>query len=197
MRIVDCVERVLGFDVETIGVVEPAVPRFRDNRQRPPVTGGVGLAMTHAPLNDGVANDTDAVRVGNHDGAFQKAGLLDPGDPGHFTVSVLRKPSSEYRIVHGIFTAGENGGYTGADRAFADFEFALAGNQRGVPDKDAGNVGDGILRARRAVEGNAEVARARFCLRFFLSLREKWNEEGKKDRKEKAGMMANHSFSQE
>ena len=51
-----------------------------------------------------------------------------------------------------------NGGDAGADRAFADFEFAAAGDERGVSDFYAFDVGDGVIRAGCAVEGDAEIA---------------------------------------
>ncbi len=57
-----------------------------------------------------------------------------------------------------VVAAGKNGGDAGADRTFSDFEFAAAGDERGVSDFDAFDVGDGVVRAGCAVEGNAEVA---------------------------------------
>ncbi len=57
-----------------------------------------------------------------------------------------------------IFAARKNGGDAGADRAFSDFELAAAGDERGVSDFYAVDVGDGVVRAGRAVEGDAEVA---------------------------------------
>lgn len=54
-----------------------------------------------------------------------------------------------------------NGGDAGADRAFTDFELAAAGNERGVSDFDAVDVGDGVVWPGVAVEGDAEVAGAR------------------------------------
>src|SRR5881394_2578067 len=158
---------MLGFYVEAVDVVKPAVPGFGNDRKRPPVPGGIGLAVIDAPLNHGVADDADAVRVGDHDGAFEESGFFDPGGAGHFTVSVLRKPSGDDGIGHGIFPARKNGGDAGADGAFSDLESSVAGNQSGVADEDAGNVGDGVVGAGSAVERNAEVAGARFV--FFLS----------------------------
>jgi hypothetical protein len=51
-----------------------------------------------------------------------------------------------------------DGGNAGADRAFSDFELAAAGDESGVSDFDAVDVGDGIIRAGVAVEGDAKVA---------------------------------------
>jgi hypothetical protein len=41
-------------------------------------------------------------------------------------------------------------------------ELAVAGDERGVADKDARDVGDGVEGAGCAVEGDAEVAGAGF-----------------------------------
>ena len=43
----------------------------------------------------------------------------------------------------------------------ADLQFSFTGDERGVADGDAGDVGDGVERAGRAVKGNAEIAGAR------------------------------------
>src|SRR4029077_7027333 len=104
-RGVDGVEGVLGLDVKPVDVVEPAVPRFGDDGERPPVAGRIGLAVRDAPLNDRVADHADAVRVGDHHWAFEEAGLFDPGRAGHFAVAVERPPAGEHRIAHGILAA--------------------------------------------------------------------------------------------
>src|SRR6267378_4719306 len=163
------VEGVLGFDVEAVDVVEPAVPSFCDDGERPPVAGGIGLAMSNTPLNDGVADDADAVRVGDHYGTFEKTGFFDPGRAGHFAVAIERPPSSKYGIHHGIYATGKNGRDAGSDRAIVDIALAFAGDERGVADGDPGNVGYGVERAGRAVKRNAQRARAGLGRRSFLS----------------------------
>src|SRR5258708_11166086 len=42
-----------------------------------------------------------------------------------------------------------------------------------MSDGDAGNIGDGVERARRAVKGDAEIQRARFCGWFVLGMKDK------------------------
>jgi len=54
------------------------------NRQRPPVTGGIRLAMRDAPLDDRVSYYADAVRVGDHHRAFEESGFFDPRCAGQF-----------------------------------------------------------------------------------------------------------------
>src|ERR1700687_4189617 len=51
-----------------------------------------------------------------------------------------------------------NSGDAGADRAFSDFELAVAGDERGVSYFYAVDVGDGVIRAGCTVEGDAKVA---------------------------------------
>src|SRR5690348_2915941 len=120
--------------------------------------------MSDPPLNDGIANDADAVRVGDHDRAFEEAGFFDPSGAGHFTVAVERPPAGHDGVIHGIFAARENGGDASAYGAFADLEFAIAGDERGVADEDAGNVANGVQRAGSAVERDAEITGARLLL---------------------------------
>src|SRR5712675_1222072 len=153
---------MLGLHVEAVDVVEPAVPGFGNNGQRPPVAGGIGLAVRDAPLDDRVAHHADAVRVGDHHRAFEEAGFFYPGGAGHFAIAVERPPAGKNRITHGILAARENRGDPGANGAFADLEFSLASNERGVADGDAGDVCDGIQRAWRSVERYAEITRAGF-----------------------------------
>src|SRR6267378_8517552 len=184
LRGFDGVESVLGFDVEAVDVVQPTIPGFSDDRQRPPVTAGVRLTVGNAPLNHGVANDADAVGIGDHHGALEKAGFLDPGGAGHLAVAILREPAGEDGIHHGIFTSRKYGGDASADGAFADDEFAFAGDERGVADEDARDVGDGVEGAWRAVEGNAEIAGTRFSGGFFLGWRRKDCNEQRIEQKE-------------
>jgi len=57
-----------------------------------------------------------------------------------------------------------NGGDAGTNGTFANFEFAFAGDERGVADFDSLHVGDGVVGAGCAVEGNAEITGARLGL---------------------------------
>ena len=50
VRGIEGVKCVRGLHVKAVDVVEPAVPGLRDDRQRPPVTCGIGLAVSDAPL---------------------------------------------------------------------------------------------------------------------------------------------------
>ena len=92
------------------------------------------MAVVDAPLNDRVADDADAVGVGDHHRAFEEAGFFDPSGASHFAVAIFGEPAGENGIARWIRTTREHRGDTGADRAFADLEFSFAGDERGVAD---------------------------------------------------------------
>ena len=151
----DRIEDVLWLDVQAIGVVQKTVIGLGDNGQRPEaIADGIrtGAAMMiRLPPDVGVAHGAHAVRVGDEDGAIDEPGFFHPGSAGHFAVAVLREPAAEGGSV-GIPAARPNHRHAGADR--------IAFNQSGVADLDAGDVGDGVQRARGAVERNAKIASA-------------------------------------
>jgi hypothetical protein len=158
---VEGVPRVFGVDVESVDVVEIAVPGFGDDRERPPVAFHVRRAGLDLPGDDGIANDADAVGVGDHDGSVEESGVVNPGGAGHLAVAVEGEPGGEDGVV-GSFSARMDGSDAGADRAFADHELAAARDERGVADFDSFNVGDGVVGPGSAVEGDAEAAGAGF-----------------------------------
>jgi hypothetical protein len=149
--------------VKSVDVIEVAIPGFGNHGQRPPVAFRIGLAALNFPGYYGIADHTYAVRVCDHDGAVEKAGILEPSGSGHLAVAVEREPAAKDGIVP-ILPARKNGGDTSADGAFADYEFAASRNECGVPDFHATDVGDGVIGARRAFERNTEVAGAGFGL---------------------------------
>src|SRR5882762_6974248 len=157
VRGIESVENVLGFYVESVDVVEIAVPGFGHHGQRPPVAFHVGLAALDFPGDYGVTNHADAVRVGDQDGTVEEAGVFEPGCAGHLAVAVEREPGAEDGVV-GILAAGMNSGDAGADGAFSYLELAVAGDERGVSDFYAVDVGDGVILPGVAVEGDAKVA---------------------------------------
>ena len=119
-------------------------------------TVGVGWSFLDSPGNDGVSDHAYAVGVGDHDWAIEKAGFFEPCGARHFSISVERKPGAEH-LIEGILATREDGGDSGAYRAFSDFEFATAGDERGVSHFNALHVGDGIVGAGSAVEWDAQV----------------------------------------
>ena len=76
-----------------------AVVGFRHDRKPP---GLQSVLLTDFPLNDRVAHDAHAVRVGDRDGPFEQAALLDPRRAGHLAVAVQREPRGEHGIRIGL-----------------------------------------------------------------------------------------------
>ena len=88
-----------------------------------------------------------------------------------------------------------NGGDAGADGAFTDFELAAAGDERGVSDFYAADVGDGVVGAGVAVEGDAEVAGSGLGLGGGESARaEKSARRGRKRERVIASMRSSFSY---
>src|SRR5260370_8440057 len=93
--------------------------------------------MIDSPLNDGIANDSDAVCVGDHYRPFEKAGLLHPSRSGHFAVAVERPPARENRIAHRIFSTRQHSGHSRSYRPLANLQLSLARNYPGMPNGHA------------------------------------------------------------
>src|SRR5262249_40039060 len=117
---------------------------------------GAGRALVpNEPRQEGVADDTDAVCVGDEHRAIEEAGFGEPVRAGHIAVAVLREEAAEDGI--GRFPAARpDAGDAGAD--------GIALDESAVADFDTGDIGDGVERAGCAFEGHAEIARARFSL---------------------------------
>src|SRR2546427_6968053 len=110
-----------------------------------------------------VPHHAHRVRVRDHHGAPQEARFLEPGGTGHFAVAVEREPAREDRIARAL-AARQDGGDAGTNRSLPDHQLAASRDERRVSDLDAGDVGDGVERARRTVERNPQVAGALLLL---------------------------------
>src|SRR5208337_605485 len=131
-----------------------AIPGFGYDGQCPPVAFHTRLAAFDFPSDDGVAHNAYAVGVRDHDGAIEEAGVFEPCSASHFSVAIEGEPATE-DCVSGTLAAGEDGGYSGADGTLSYFEFAAARDQRGVAYFDAFDVGNGVVGAGFAIEGDA------------------------------------------
>ena len=140
-------------DVVTVDVVEVAVPGLGGDRQQPHL-GELRVIPVH-PADDAGVRDPDRVRVGDRDRALEGAGLLDPGDAGHFAVAVLRVEPGSHRVAGVVFASG-------VDRGDA-CPYFVALDQRLVADLDTWDVGDRVPRAWGAAEGQAQRASARLA----------------------------------
>jgi len=99
------------------------------------------------------------MRVGDRDRSFEHPAFLHPRRPGHLAVAVQREPCGKHRIRVGL-AARKHHRHTGAHRALSDDQLAVAGNQGGLPDLDAGNVADRVQRSRGPANRQVEVALA-------------------------------------
>ena len=114
VRGVERMHGVFGLDVEAIDVVQPAIPGFGYDRQRPIEPGRIRPGARHTPLDHRVAHHPHAVGVGDHHRPFEKSRLFDPCRSGHLAVAVLRKPGGEHGIGKRVRTPRQHGGHSGA-----------------------------------------------------------------------------------
>ena len=131
--------------------------------------------MFHAPGDHRITHHSDAVRIRDHDGSVEKARFLHPCRAGHLPVSVEREPACEYG-VGGILSARQNCSYSGAHGADADFQRAIARNQRGVSDLNSLNVRDGIQWAGCSVKRHSQITRAGLFLCRRIQTAQKYRE---------------------
>ena len=140
-------------DVESGDVAEIAIVGFGCDRQRPQALAELGKALEH-PLQRGVVGEADREGVGDCDRPCEPASVPDPMGAGHLAVAVQRMYAGPDRIEQVLGRARQNGGHAGMDAA----GFILQGREAGT---HAGDVGDGIERARRAGQRQPEPARPR------------------------------------
>src|SRR5579871_5403635 len=111
--------------------------------------------MLDQPAEEGVADNADAVSVGDEDGAIEEAGFAEPVGARHIAVAVLGKEAAEDG-VGGRSAAGPDGGNTRAHR--------VAGDQSAMTNLNARHIGDRVQGTGGAFEYYAEIAGARLGL---------------------------------
>ena len=151
--------QVLGVDVEAVDVVEGAVVRLADDRERPDVVPHpVG---PRGGLDQGVAHHPDAVGVRDPDRPAKHPGLPDPLEPGELAIAVEPMRPGEDRLVPDVAVVRHDRGDAGPDRSRARLQRAVARDQGRVADADAADIGDGIERSRlHATDADAELTSA-------------------------------------
>ena len=155
--------QVLGPDVEAVDVVEDAVVRLPDDRQRPEV--GVRPVGPHRVNQQRVVDDSHRVGVGDRDRAGQEAGLADPLEARQLAVAVEAVAAREDRLDEGVAVVRHHHGHAGPDRPLTDHPRSVAADQRRVPDAHARHVRDRVERARlQPPQDNPVVA----CAHAFL-----------------------------
>ena len=148
---------VLRPHMETIDVIQMPVPGLR---RRPAATTSSPRRRRpwpYAPGDDGIAHDTDAVRVGDQDRPFHRTGFVDPRSAGHLAIAVQCEPAAIHAGVERVGATRQDGGDPRP-------HFAAIGeilDQRHLPDRHSRHVGDRIQRTGFAFEGHAEIACSR------------------------------------
>ena len=153
-RPIQRLERMGLRDVESVDVVQEPVPRLGDDGKAEVAGIAFASAALHVPLDDRVAHDADAVRVGDENRGAQEARFLDPGRAGHLAVAVEGVPPREHTVAERA-ALRQDGGDAGAHRSLAAHQRALAGDERRVADLDAGDIGDRVEGSWGAVERHA------------------------------------------
>ena len=102
---------VLGLNVEAVCVIEKAVERLRDNGHGPERTTANNVRsrrpfLLNLPLDKGIPDNADAVRIREQDRSVEETGFFDPRCAGHLSVAVQRPPPSEGRVTGG-FSCGQ------------------------------------------------------------------------------------------
>jgi hypothetical protein len=120
---------VLRADVHPVDVVEDAVVRLGDDRQAPPVSvGATGRPHLGLVADQRIADDPDAVSVGDGDRAGERTALAQPLQAGHLAGPVERVAAREDRPIPGVLAARQDHGDAGPNRPRADDERSLAGD---------------------------------------------------------------------
>jgi len=145
---------VVGSDVLAVDVVEHPVPGLPDDRNAPELLALVGPAVH---IGQRIADDPDAVGVGDPDRGREHPRLANPVDARELAVAVETVGPGEHR--RGPDPAvGEDHRHPGADRAAADAQRTRSADERRVPDHDAVDIGDRVERSRRQVaHGEADL----------------------------------------
>ncbi len=139
---------VLRVHVLPADVVQVAVPGLPHVRHAPvELARPAGLDL--AP-HQGVADHSDAVRVGQGDGRHQEAALADPLEAGELAVAVQGVAAGEERLLADLALVRHDHRHAGAHRPLADDKGPVALDERDGTDAHAGDVGDRVERAGRA-----------------------------------------------
>lgn len=165
---------VLGLDVAATDVVKEAVVGFADD--------GIDAADIFIAgegehvVGKGSGGVPDGEGVGEKDGSFECAEFIELCGPDEFAKGVEDVDGGGNFFLIEIAGVRKDGSDAGAD--------AVTGDDGGVSDADAGDVGDGIVRAGRVgADGDAKVAGAWSRFGSGLLIRNERYEENRCDRK--------------
>jgi len=154
---------VIGRDVEAVDIIEEAVPRLADDRERP-----IGRAERQSPnrvTDDPVADHADRMGVRDPDRPGQEARLPDPLEAGQLAVAVQRVAAGKDRLGEDVAIVRDDHRHAGSHGSLADHERAVAPDDRGVADADPRHVRDGIDGTwPAAADDDAQIACSGQCV---------------------------------
>ena len=146
--------------MEAVEVVQRAVVGLAHGGQCPEVIAAT--ARLDRRGNQGIADGADAVGVRDPDRAGQHAVLPDPFQAGELTVAVEPMRPGEDGLGPDVAVMRQHHRDTGAHGTLADAQLSITANDRGMPDPNAGHVGDGVVLAGlHAPDANADVPGSR------------------------------------
>src|SRR6266536_4868742 len=120
--------------------------------------------MFHLPGDNSIAYYADTVRIRDHHGSIQEAGVVHPGCAGHLAVAIERKPGREHSIVR-CFPPGMDSRHPRPHRTFSRLKLSRARDQCGVANLDPPDVGDGVVWPGFSVKRNAQISAASLLFR--------------------------------
>lgn len=95
------------------------------------------MVVLDHPGHGGIPHDADAPGVGDKNGSFEQAALVDPVRASHIAIAVSSKVAGEHAMGIRLSTR-ENRGNSGSHRAFADDEVPFSGDERFESDLNDG-----------------------------------------------------------
>ena len=147
---------VLRSHVEPVDVVQPAIVGLAHDRQAP--EGVVSVVPRDLVGDERVADDADAVRIGDRDRGGEHPGLSDPFQPGELSVPVQAMAAREDDVLPDPLRRQDHR-HAGPDRTLASNQRTAALDQRRRADAHARGVGDRVQRTGRELpDGQPEIA---------------------------------------
>ncbi len=143
--------KMFGLQVETIHIVEPAVPRLADDGQ----AALLGVAVLLGIGDERLVDRSHVVGAGQGDGVAQLARLIDPQEAGHLATAVEGVVGGEGRVAPDVAGAGHDDRHPGAGHA------RRVVDDGGVADQRPGHVGNSVVAAgREFADGDAQIAQS-------------------------------------
>ena len=145
--------------VKAVDVVQTPVVCLRYDRQCPE-EGRITISL---PRDHRIPNDTHAVRIRDHDRAFEDPRVFDPRCTGHLAIAVQTEPGSKDRIPS-LAPTWQNRGDSRSYRTLTYDQLTVALDEGGMSDLDPGDICDGVVRAGSTRQPDPQRPRVRHVL---------------------------------